>query len=181
MINQLGCRKCSGIREVEREQHQTWRQLLILSSLYRMIGEPTKGRLRNCSSRSSTKAKPSKQTVDEWKSSDPLRSILPRRICGRWPACCVTNTISSSVMRSPIPRNMVVPLDSATWLTSLCGCKRHTSCCSGGKCRGIRLSCTSETRHEQYFRVTEAFGANSEMRRTFVKILLRNGSIWRQQ
>ena len=40
--------------------------------------------------------------------------------------------------------NMFVPPDSATWRTALCGCKRHPSCCSGGKCRGIR-SRTCET------------------------------------
>ena len=37
------------------------------------------------------------------------------------------------------------------WREVLCGCKRHTSCYSGVKCRGIRCFCTSETWLEEYF------------------------------
>ena len=61
-----------------------------------------------------------------------------------------------------IPSNMVVPPGSMTWRTGLCGCKRHTPCRSGDKCRGIRCSCTNETWLEQYFHTTETFGANND-------------------
>ena len=48
------------------------------------------------------------------------------------------NAISFSVKRSPLTVNMVVQAESVTWRTSLCGCRCHTSCCSGEKRRGIR-------------------------------------------
>ena len=72
------------------------------------------------------------------------------------------NNVSFFVMCSKIHWNMVVPPDSTTRRAALCGCKRHTSCCSGEKCRGIRCSCTGGTWHEQDFCATEAFGSNSE-------------------
>ena len=44
-------------------------------------------------------------------------------------------SVSSFVMRSPIRWNMVVPPDNTTLS---CRFERHTSCCSGKKCRGFR-------------------------------------------
>ena len=49
-----------------------------------------------------------------------------------------------------------------SWRTSLCGCKRHTSCCSVEKCRGIHFL-TNDIWLEQHFHVKETYADSDDV------------------
>ena len=68
------------------------------------------------------------------------------------------NAGNSVVMPSKIPWNKVVPYDSTTRRTALCGCRRRTLCCSGTRYRDFW---DSGKRLEQHFDATGTFSTDS--------------------
>ena len=66
-----------------------------------------------------------------------------------------TSAVNLFVIRSTMPWNMFVPLESTSWRNNSCGDQRRTSCCCGEKSRGFHWL--------QHFHVKETFSVDSDV------------------